>query len=413
MKLLYNLGILLYYAMAKIASLFNDKAAKFVSGRKDVFSFLKSRITYNDKFIWMHVSSLGEFEQGRPIIEKLKRSHSEYKIILTFFSPSGYEVRKNYEGADIICYLPMDTSWNARKFVKLVNPSIAIFIKYEFWGNYLSELNKKQIPTYIVSAIFRESQVFFKSYGGWYRSFLHNFKHLFVQDNNSKILLAGIGIKNVSIVGDTRFDRVLAIANASKELPIVKAFKGDSKVLMVGSSWPKDEDFILPYFNEHKNIKMVIAPHEVHESHITDILSKINRPCIRYTKATEEEAAKAECLIIDCFGLLSSIYRYGEAAYIGGGFGVGIHNILEPAVYGMPVIFGPNYHKFREAVEMVKAGAAFPINEGSEFKAIVDDLYDLNSTTLEETSSVAHHFVSSNCGATDIVLDAIFGSKED
>ncbi|HQJ90960.1 MAG TPA: glycosyltransferase N-terminal domain-containing protein, partial [Paludibacteraceae bacterium] len=311
MKLLYNLGILLYYAMAKIASLFNDKAAKFVSGRKDVFSFLKSRITYNDKFIWMHVSSLGEFEQGRPIIEKLKRSHSEYKIILTFFSPSGYEVRKNYEGADIICYLPMDTSWNARKFVKLVNPSIAIFIKYEFWGNYLSELNKKQIPTYIVSAIFRESQVFFKSYGGWYRSFLHNFKHLFVQDNNSKILLAGIGIKNVSIVGDTRFDRVLAIANASKELPIVKAFKGDSKVLMVGSLWPKDEDFILPYFNEHKNIKMVIAPHEVHESHITDILSKINRPCIRYTKATEEEAAKAECLIIDCFGLLSSIYRYG------------------------------------------------------------------------------------------------------
>ena len=411
MKLLYNLGILLYYGLVYVASFFNDKAAKFVLGRKDVFSYLKSRIVFNDKYIWMHVSSLGEFEQGRPIIESVKRSHPEYKIILTFFSPSGYEVRKNYDGADIICYLPMDTTWNARKFVKLVNPSVAIFIKYEFWGNYLTELKKKDVPTYIVSAIFRESQVFFKWYGGWYRGFLQNFRHLFVQDSNSKNLLASIGIKNVSIVGDTRFDRVLAIAKSSKELPVVQSFKGEAKVLVVGSSWPKDEDFILPYFNEHKNLKLIIAPHEVHESHIEDILSKLKRPALRYTKATEEEAANADCLIIDCFGLLSSIYRYGEVAYIGGGFGVGIHNILEAAVYGMPVIFGPNYHKFREAVEMVKTGSAFPINEGSEFSSVVDDLYDPSSTTWNDSAMMAHQFVSANCGATDGVLLSIFGQK--
>lgn len=411
MKLLYNLGILFYYALVYMASFFNDKAKKFVEGRKNVFSFLKERIVFNDKFIWMHVSSLGEFEQGRPIIEAIKKEHPEYKIILTFFSPSGYEVRKNYDGAEIVCYLPMDTSWNAKKFIRIVNPSIAIFIKYEFWGNYLAELKKHDVPTYIVSAIFRKEQVFFKSYGGWYRNFLYNFEHLFVQDANSKNLLESIGIKNVSVVGDTRFDRVLAIAKASKELPIVSAFKGDKNVLVAGSSWPKDEAFMLPYFNERQNMKLIIAPHEIHESHLEEIISKLNRPYVRYSKATPEEAAKADCLIIDCFGLLSSIYRYGEVAYVGGGFGVGIHNILEAAVYGMPVVFGPNYHKFREAVEMVKVGGAFPIQDGNDFGKLMDDLMNTESDSFKRASAEARQFVSDNCGATEAVLAALFGER--
>lgn len=411
MKLLYNLGILFYYALVYMASFFNDKAKKFVEGRKNVFSFLKERIVFNDKFIWMHVSSLGEFEQGRPIIEAIKKEHPEYKIILTFFSPSGYEVRKNYDGAEIVCYLPMDTSWNAKKFIRIVNPSIAIFIKYEFWGNYLAELKKHDVPTYIVSAIFRKEQVFFKSYGGWYRNFLYNFEHLFVQDANSKNLLESIGIKNVSVVGDTRFDRVLAIAKASKELPIVSAFKGDKNVLVAGSSWPKDEAFMLPYFNERQNMKLIIAPHEIHESHLEEIISKLNRPYVRYSKTTPEEAAKADCLIIDCFGLLSSIYRYGEVAYVGGGFGVGIHNILEAAVYGMPVVFGPNYHKFREAVEMVKVGGAFPIQDGNDFGKLMDDLMNTESDSFKRASAEARQFVSDNCGATEAVLAALFGER--
>ncbi|MCQ2217046.1 MAG: 3-deoxy-D-manno-octulosonic acid transferase [Paludibacteraceae bacterium] len=409
--MLYNLGILFYYALVYMASFFNDKAKKFVEGRKNVFSFLKERIVFNDKFIWMHVSSLGEFEQGRPIIEAIKKEHPEYKIILTFFSPSGYEVRKNYDGAEIVCYLPMDTSWNAKKFIRIVNPSIAIFIKYEFWGNYLAELKKHDVPTYIVSAIFRKEQVFFKSYGGWYRNFLYNFEHLFVQDANSKNLLESIGIKNVSVVGDTRFDRVLAIAKASKELPIVSAFKGDKNVLVAGSSWPKDEAFMLPYFNERQNMKLIIAPHEIHESHLEEIISKLNRPYVRYSKTTPEEAAKADCLIIDCFGLLSSIYRYGEVAYVGGGFGVGIHNILEAAVYGMPVVFGPNYHKFREAVEMVKVGGAFPIQDGNDFGKLMDDLMNTESDSFKRASAEARQFVSDNCGATEAVLAALFGER--
>ncbi|MBP5455589.1 MAG: 3-deoxy-D-manno-octulosonic acid transferase [Paludibacteraceae bacterium] len=413
MKLIYNLGILLYYALAYIASFFDDKAKKFIEGRKNVFSFLAERIVYNDKFIWMHVSSLGEFEQGRPIIEAIRREHPEYKILLTFFSPSGYEVRKNYDGAEIVCYLPMDTSWNAKRFVRLVNPAIAIFIKYEFWGNYLSELKKNNVPTYIVSAIFRDNQVFFRPYGGWYRSFLYNFEHLFVQDEKSRNLLASVGIKNVSIVGDTRFDRVLAIAKASKELPIVSAFKANQRVLVAGSSWPKDEAFLLPYFNEHPNLKLIIAPHEIHESHIEDIVSKLKRPYVRYSKTTPEEAAKADCLIIDCFGLLSSIYRYGEVAYVGGGFGVGIHNILEAAVYGMPVVFGPNYHKFREAVEMVKVGGAFPVQDGSDFGKLMDDLMEPGSDSFNRASAEARQFVADNCGATDAVLNALFKNHKE
>lgn len=409
MKIVYNLGILLYKLMILLASPFNEKARLFREGRKGVFEYLKQEMDPKSNYIWFHAASLGEFEQGRPLMERIRKDNLDYKIILTFFSPSGYEVRKNYDGADIVCYLPMDTSWEARKFIKIVRPSIAVFVKYEFWLNYLTELKEHKIPTYIVSAIFRESQAFFKWYGGWYCGFLRNFKHLFVQDKKSVELLASVGIHDVTIAGDTRFDRVAEIVRQAKELPVVEAFKGNSRVLIAGSSWPKDEDLFIEYFNNNENLKLIIAPHVVSESHIEEIIGKLKRPCVRFTKTNEEEAAKADCMIIDCIGLLSAIYRYGEVAYIGGGFGVGIHNILEAAVYGMPVIFGPNYQKFREAVEMEKVGAAFPIHCGNCLKKVLDELFAEDTSKLNEVSAKAQEFVSQNCGASDLIMQKIFG----
>ncbi|MBO4530978.1 MAG: 3-deoxy-D-manno-octulosonic acid transferase [Paludibacteraceae bacterium] len=408
MRLIYDLGIQLYSGGAWIASFFDDKAKKFVEGRKNVFQTLSDKIDPQSKYVWIHAASLGEFEQGRPIIEKLKVIKPEYKIILTFFSPSGYEVRKNYEGADIVCYLPMDTSWNAKRFLSIVRPSYAIFIKYEFWKNYLSCLKEQNIPTYIVSAIFRPSQAFFKWYGGWYRSVLKNFTHLFVQNKESKELLSSIGVTNVSLAGDTRFDRVKDIAERAKQLPIVESFVGDSKVFIAGSSWPKDEAILIPYINEHPELKFIIAPHEIHEEHISKILSMMKRPCVRYTQTNEEDVKNADCLIVDCFGLLSSIYRYGQVAYIGGGFGVGIHNILEAAVYGIPVMFGPNYKKFKEAVDMVDRGGAYSISNETEFARLMDDFYSYNSILYHKTAQVAAAYSDENKGATEKVILKIF-----
>lgn len=408
MKILYNAAIYLYTLLIHIAANFNDKASKMVSGRKGVFEFLESKIDKNAQYIWFHVASLGEFEQGRPIIERIKKEHPEYKILLTFFSPSGYEVRKDYKEADVVCYLPMDTASNAKRFMDICQPKISVFVKYEFWLNYLNELKERKVPTFIVSAIFRKEQTFFKWYGGWYRDCLQTFEHLYVQDEESVELLKSINVTNVSVAGDTRFDRVAAICKQAKDLPLVEAFKqGKKPILVAGSSWPKDEDLLLDYFNTHQ-YKIILAPHEVHEAHINEIISKLKLSYVRYTKATAEEAAKADCLIIDCIGLLSSIYRYGELAYIGGGFGVGIHNVLEPAVYGMPVIFGPNYKRFREAVEMSKAGAAFPIEEGAQLNQTLDILLDESTGRLAETSAIARKFVESNCGATDIIMKGMF-----
>lgn len=409
MRLLYNLGIMLYFAGAWFMSFFNDKAKKFVEGRKGVFDLLKSKIDPKEKYVWVHAASLGEFEQGRPIIEKLRSERPEFKILVTFFSPSGYEVRKNYNGADIVCYLPMDTSWNAKKFLSVVNPAYAIFIKYEFWMNYLTYLKKREIPTYIVSAIFRESQVFFKRYGGWYRGILKKFTHLFVQNQVSMDLLKSIGVENVSLVGDTRFDRVADIAAKSKPLPIVQSFVGDAPVFIAGSSWPKDEDILVPYINKHPELKFIIAPHEIHEEHLKRIIGQLERPYARYTQTDENSVKQADCLIIDCFGLLSSIYRYGKVAYIGGGFGVGIHNILEASVYGIPVLFGPNYKKFKEAVDMVERGGAYSINNYEEFASLMDELYSPTSSLYEKTATTADAYSKENRGATEKVVKQIFG----
>ncbi len=410
MRILYNIGVLTYFLGVWVASFFNEKAKRFVDGRKGVFAFLRSKIAPDARYVWVHAASLGEFEQGRPIIEKLRESHPEFKILLTFFSPSGYEVRKDYKGADVVCYLPMDTSWNVRKFFSIVRPSYSIFIKYEFWMNYLTYLHKQQVPTYIVSAIFRESQLFFKWYGGWYRKVLKKFTHLFVQNEESKRLLQSVDVTNVSLVGDTRFDRVADIAERSKPLPVVEAFaSGFSSVFIAGSSWPKDEDILIPYVNSHPEMKFIIAPHEIHEEHLQRIISQLKRPYVRYTQASEATVGAAEVLILDCFGLLSSVYRYGKVAYIGGGFGVGIHNILEASVYGIPVLFGPNYKRFKEAVDMVERGGAFSVSNSEEFAKLMDELFASGSPLWEKTAHVADAYSKENRGATDKVLKSIFG----
>lgn len=403
MFLLYNSGIALYQAGIKLAAKWNEKAGLLSKGQNSSFSILQEKIIPGQKYVWFHASSLGEFEQGRPLIEELKRRSPEHKVVLTFFSPSGYEVRKNYAGADVVLYLPMDTPGNVCRFLDIVKPEKAVFIKYEFWANYLTELKKRGIPTYLVSAIFRPQQAFFKWYGGWYRSLLSAFTHLYVQDKPSDELLKSIGVTNVTVAGDTRFDRVAEIAAQAKELPVVEAFAKGRKVLVAGSSWPFDEDILFDYFNSHEDLFLIVAPHVTSESHIEDICRKLKRPFARYTKTDEQNAAQADCLIIDCIGLLSSIYRYGQIAYIGGGFGVGIHNVLEAAVYGVPVIFGPNYHKFREACGLIEAGGGFSISESQQYVNLMDKLLQDNNY-LVSCGKRSSDFVHGNLGATDLIM---------
>lgn len=404
--MIYNLVIYIYLFGVKLAALFSSKPAKMVKGHREVFDILRDKIDRNARYIWFHAASLGEFEQGRPLIERIRKEHPEYRILQTFFSPSGYEVRKNYQGADIVCYLPFDTPRNVRRFIEMVNPCMVFFIKYEFWQNYLNTLYKKGIPVYSVSSIFRPNQIFFRWYGKDYRKVLKTFSHLFVQNEVSEKLLASIGVTDVTIVGDTRFDRVLDICTVAKDLPLVKAFKGNSKTFVAGSSWGPDEDIFIRYFNEHPEMKLVIAPHVVSDSHLKEIMEKVKRPCVRYTEATEENVSKADCLIIDCYGLLSSIYRYGEISYIGGGFGVGIHNVLEAAVYGIPVIFGPNNKKFREAQHLLEKKGGIEINDYEEFKRLMDRFLTDNSY-LQQAGNAAGDYVKNNSGALEKIMKAI------
>ncbi len=404
--MIYNLGIYIYLLGVKVAAWFSRKPAQMVKGHREVFDLLKSKIDRNARYIWFHAASLGEFEQGRPLIERIRKEHPEYKIIQTFFSPSGYEVRKNYDGADIVCYLPFDTPRNVRRFLDLVNPCMAFFIKYEFWQNYLTALQKRSIPTYSVSSIFRPDQIFFRSYGESYAKVLKTFRHLFVQNEESRSLLKSIGAYQVSIVGDTRFDRVLDICRAAKQLPLVEKFKGNALTFVAGSSWGPDEEIFIKYFNEHPEMKLVIAPHVVSDSHLKEIMEKLNRPCIRYTEATEENVTKADCLIIDCYGLLSSIYRYGEISYIGGGFGVGIHNVLEAAVYGIPVIFGPNNKKFREAQHLLRQKGGFEITGYEDFEQLMNRFLS-DEAYLKQSGKAAGDYVSGNAGATDKIMKQI------
>ena len=404
---MYNLVIYLYLLGVVIYSRFNEKVRMMWRGEREAFRILREKVDPNAKYVWFHAASLGEFEQGRPLIERLRKEHPEYKILLTFFSPSGYEVRKNYEGADIICYLPLDTITNARRFLRLVQPVAAFFIKYEFWYNYLHILKHRGVPVYSVSSIFRPEQVFFKWYGRQYRRVLNCFTHFFVQNEISKELLAKIHVTNVTVVGDTRFDRVLQIKEAAKQLPIVEAFKQNDQVFVAGSSWAPDEEIFIPYFKKHPEWKMIIAPHVIGEEHLRQIEKLLEgRKVVRYTEATETDARNADVLIIDCFGLLSSIYHYGEIAYVGGGFGVGIHNVLEAAVWDVPVFFGPNNQRFQEAQGLKAAGGGFDFETAEAFKQQMD-IFLTDAGKLRTAGVQAGKFVQSLAGATEKVLSCV------
>jgi 3-deoxy-D-manno-octulosonic-acid transferase len=417
MTLIYNLGIYFYSALIRVAALFNEKAKFMVAGRKDWQSILQSKIDINARYLWFHCASLGEFEQGRPVIEATRKNFPEYKIILTFFSPSGYEIRKNYDGADVICYLPMDTKSNAHTFLNIVKPEKVFFVKYEFWYNFITELKARQIPLYIVSAIFREKQQFFKNtpWGKWYRKMLFSFEHLFIQNKISGELLTAAGIKNFTISGDTRFDRVASIARGAKQFDIVEKFKSDSMIVVAGSTWKPDEELLVEFINnleDTNKVKFIIAPHEVSASNINRIHQMLKKPAISFSKIQNSDIENQQVLIIDSIGILSSLYQYGNLAYIGGGFGVGIHNILEAATFGLPIIFGPNYKRFKEAVDLVEAKGAFSICDFNQLKGALNLLLN-NENELKNASETSKNYVEKNVGSTKLIIKKVFNTEID
>lgn len=405
MKLLYNCGIRLMDAGIRCAAPFNDKARLWKEGRRGLFEKLES--LESQRVAWFHAASLGEFEQGRPVIEAFRERCPEYKILVTFFSPSGYEIRKNYSGADCICYLPVDTPKNVRRFMQLVRPEIAVFIKYEFWYNYLKAMKKDGTRLYLISAIFRQDQIFFKPYGSLFRQALGAFTHLFVQDDTSKRLLREIGIDRVSIAGDTRFDRVYTIASNAKNLPEIERFAQNAPVFIAGSTWPPDEELLLTLIDRYPAIKFIIAPHEIHPSRIEKLRAAIRRPSLRYTELTSESNLEhAEVLFIDTIGLLSSVYRYGTWGYIGGGFGAGIHNTLEAATFGLPLAFGPRYEAFKEAKELIAAGGARSISNADELIQWFDPLVQSPEAT-QQSGNICKQYVLNHKGATQQIIDEI------
>ncbi|WP_430812757.1 MULTISPECIES: 3-deoxy-D-manno-octulosonic acid transferase [unclassified Carboxylicivirga] len=407
MTLLYNLGIAAYSALIKLATPFNAKARLLNEGRKESMERIKS-LQLKGKVVWIHAASLGEFEQGRPIIEKIKEQHPDYKVVLTFFSPSGYEVRKNFALADHILYLPADTRRNASVLINSVNPEKVFFVKYEFWYHYLKTLSARNIPVYGVSMIFRKEQAFFKSYGSWFRKMLSAFTKFYVQDEVSGDLLKSIGYSNYSIAGDTRFDRVRDIAAESNDFDIVRKFVDEAKqVVVAGSTWGPDEDILMDYIQDvNKEVKLIIAPHEIHKEHIQQIEARLKVPYFKYTDA-EKASSDARVLIINTIGMLSSIYKYGHVAYIGGGFGVGIHNTLEAATYGMPVIFGPNYRKFKEARDLIECKGGYSIKNAADFNLLIEGLW-ADPSSLAQASKQAKDYVDSMCGATNLILQELF-----
>ncbi len=414
---MYSLGIYLYALLVRlVAALGHRKARAMVRGQRDTWRILREKIDPTARYVWFHAASLGEFEQGLPLIERIRREQPSRKILLTFFSPSGYEVRRDYKGADVVCYLPFDSPTAARRFIKWARPEMAFFIKYEFWRNYIDVLSKKSIPVYSVSSIFRPGQIFFRWYGRKYARCLRRITHFFVQNERSVELLRTIGVQdNVTIVGDTRFDRVIDIRNNARPLPLVEQFtraKEDSNaapfVLVAGSSWQPDEDILLDYVNRHPDLRLVIAPHVVNDAHIQEIEQKLTTPALRYSQATLENVDDYRVLIIDGYGLLSSIYRYATVAYVGGGFGVGIHNVPEAAVYGIPVIIGPNHQRFAEAVALIANRGCKSIKNAEGFSAIMDDFLE-NPAHIAQAGSAAGDYIHQNAGATPVIYQHVFG----
>ena len=414
---MYSLGIYLYALLVRLVAAFGHRKARaMVRGQRNTWRILREKIDPTARYVWFHAASLGEFEQGLPLIERIRHEQPSRKILLTFFSPSGYEVRKDYKGADVVCYLPFDSPTAARRFIKWARPEMAFFIKYEFWRNYIDVLSKKSIPIYSVSSIFRPGQIFFRWYGRKYARCLRRITHFFVQNERSVELLRTIGVQdNVTIVGDTRFDRVIDIRNNARPLPLVEQFtraKEDSNaapfVLVAGSSWQPDEDILLDYVNRHPDLRLVIAPHVVNDAHIQEIEQKLTTPALRYSQATLENVDDYRVLIIDGYGLLSSIYRYATVAYVGGGFGVGIHNVPEAAVYGIPVIIGPNHQRFAEAVALIANGGCKSIKNAEDFSVIMDDFLE-NPAHIAQAGSAAGDYIHQNAGATPVIYQHVFG----
>lgn len=409
MKGLYNIAIHIYTAAITIAAAVNPKARLWIKGRRGLMERIEKQISERSTRprVWFHIASLGEFEQARPIIEQLREQRGDIEIIITFFSPSGYEIRKSYPLADAIFYLPADTPKNARRLIKAINPDVAVFIKYEFWLNYLAELRRCNIPTLLVSAIFRRESIFFHPWGKIWRDALATFSNIFVQNDNSKLLLKELGIEHVTVAGDTRFDRVRAIAHEAREIAFIKEFRGLNPLFVAGSTWRRDEELITTLANDNPEIKFVIAPHEIEDSHIEDIVKRCRGGAIRYTQCdTTTPVADYQVIILDTMGMLSATYRYATWAYVGGGFGAGIHNTLEPAVYGLPIVFGPRYQKFNEAVEMVGRGIARSISNYAELIEWFAPLRD-NATLWQQLHNAALTYTSSNCGATERICEAI------
>ena len=401
---LYSFAGILASAGLHLAARFSPKARLIIEGRKDTPLRL-GRLDAARPVVWFHASSLGEFEQGRPLMDSVRRTHPEYQILLSFFSPSGYTVRQDYAGADVVVYLPSDRSSSVRRFLDLARPSKAIFIKYDFWPTMLYELRERGIPTYLISAIFRPDQLFFRPWGKWYLRLLTLFERLYVQDEDSRQLLQRHGITAVSVAGDTRFDRVIEIASAARAIPEAAALEG--KVLVAGSTWPEDEVILLPYFNRlGSEYKLIIAPHEIHEEHLQAIEAQLTRPSIRYSQLQAGATGDYDCLIIDCFGLLSSIYRYGRYAWVGGGFGKSVHNTLEAAVYGIPVFFGPEVHKHREVRELIQRGLGFVLHSEEDFAALLQRFDD--EAACREVAQQLERFFAEQRGATEQLLSELF-----
>lgn len=407
LRFIYNILTHLSWLVLKGIALFQPKMRLFVSGRKNTFDQLRSSITPNSKCIWMHVASLGEFEQGLPILEQLRQQYPNHKLVLSFFSPSGYEVKKNTSAADVVVYLPMDTRSNASQFVDLMNPAMAIFIKYEIWPNYLHQLRQRKIPTLLVSAIFSKRQVFFKPYGGFMRNSLHSFSHFFVQDDTSKTLLQSIGFANSTVSGDTRFDRVYEILNRDNHLDFMEQFKGNQPCLVAGSTWPEDEKILVDYINSSdKGVKFVLAPHKIKPDHIEQLLESISKKTICYSNIDNQNLMDFDVLIVDTIGLLTKIYSYAQMAYVGGGFATGLHNTLEPAVYGIPVVIGPNYEGFKEAEDLVDLKGVLPVSSSSELKTTLDRFLE-NPDVLENTGKINSTYITQNVGATPLIMEHI------
>lgn len=409
MSLLYYLGVKIYYFLAWVFSLFNDKARLFVQGRKGIFKELEANIHRGDRIIWFHCASLGEFEQGRPLIEEIKSRYPDTQILLTFFSPSGYEIRKNYQWADYVTYLPLDTPRNAKKFLEIVQPEKVFFVKYEYWYFFLRELHRKNIPVYMVSSLFRKNQMFFQPYGKWFRKMLFYFNHIFVQNQASFDLLANYGIKHVTVSGDTRFDRVKKIAEKAEPISLIENFRDDHFLIVAGSTWPKDETILIYHFRSTAvSYKLIIAPHEVHTGRINALMEKFPEgQALKLSEADESNIRKVPVLIVDSMGLLSSLYLYGDVAYVGGGFGKGIHNILEPATFGLPVIFGPNHQKFKEASDLKNDGGGFAIDAYPSFSKLIDGFIN-DREKVRQAGHVSKQYVEDNTGVTEIILSQIF-----